>query len=152
MSGLIDPTTSILEKALDGLTSRQSAISSNLANIDTPGYQAQSVDFETALKREVEAMDSGSGSGFGSDPSAGPSADVAMKTSDARQYSALTSSVTGPSGATSSTSNENLRNDGNTVDLETEMTALTETQIKYTTVSRLITGKFTQLYDVLGGH
>ena len=61
MSGLIDPTTSILEQALDGLSSRQAAISSNLANIDTPGYQAQTVDFETALQREVQAATAGFG-------------------------------------------------------------------------------------------
>ena len=51
-----------------------------------------------------------------------------------------------------SVTNENLRNDQNKVDLETEMTALTETQIKYSADSRLITSKFSQLYDVLGGH
>ena len=150
MSGLIDPTTSILEKALDGLTTRQSAISSNLANIDTPGYQAQTVDFETALKQEVQAM--GSGSGYGADPSSGPSADVAMRTSGSRQYSSIASSFAASTAGTSSTTNENLRNDSNTVDLETEMTALTETQIKYSAVSRLITDKFSQLYQVLGGH
>jgi len=48
--------------------------------------------------------------------------------------------------------NENIRNDGNKVDLETEMTNLTETQIKYEANSRLITGKLSMLYDVLGGH
>ena len=53
---------------------------------------------------------------------------------------------------TESTTDENLRNDGNTVDLETEMTALTETQIKYSAVAALLTDKFNQLYDVLGGH
>ena len=31
------------------------------------------------------------------------------------------------------------------------MTALTETQIKYSAVSRLMTNKFGQLSDVLGG-
>jgi flagellar basal-body rod protein FlgB len=150
MSGLIDPTTSILEQALDGLTSRQSAISSNLANIDTPGYQAQTVDFETALAREVQAMSISPG-GAGA-PSAGPSADVAMKTSDPRQYSSVASSFSSGSGITNSTAAENLRNDANSVDLETEMTALTETQIKYSAVSRLINGKFSQIYDALGGH
>lgn len=55
MSGMIDPTTAILTRALDGLTAQQSVISSNLANIDTPGYTPQMVDFETALRREVDA-------------------------------------------------------------------------------------------------
>ena len=151
MSGLFDPTTSILEQALDGLTSRQSAISSNLANIDTPGYQAQTVDFESALQQEVASMGLGSPSDQ-ADPSSGPSAAVAMETTDPRHYATVDSSFTGLPGATSSTTSENLRNDNNTVDLETEMTALTETQIKYEADSRLLTGKFSQLYTVLGGH
>jgi len=150
MSGLIDPTTSILEQALDGLTTRQSAISSNLANIDTPGYKPQTVDFETALQQEVQAMASSPGNA--AVPSAGPSADVAMRTTDPRQFSSIASSFSASTAGTSSTTNENLRNDNNTVDLETEMTALTETQIKYSAVSRLLTSKFSQLYDVLGGH
>jgi flagellar basal-body rod protein FlgB len=152
MSGLIDPTTSILEQALDGLTNRQAAISSNLANIDTPGYRPQTVDFETTLQNEIAALGSASATGRGTDPSAGPSADTAMKTSAPGQFSSISSSFTGGYGSSGSTTNENIRNDSNTVDLETEMTALTETQIKYSAVSRLITSKFSQLYDVLGGH
>ena len=78
-----------------------------------------------------------------------------MLTNDPRQYSSIPSSFSSSGATTStteSTTNENLRNDGNTVDLETEMTALTETQIKYSAVAELLTDKFNQLYDVLGGH
>jgi flagellar basal-body rod protein FlgB len=149
MSGLIDRSMSVLEQALNGLSTRQSAISANLANIDTPGYQAQTVDFETALRQEVSSMESSPG--YVDRPSIGPSADVAMLTTNSRQFSSLASSFTSSDGATSGTANENLRNDSNTVDLETEMTALTETQIKYSAVSRLLTSKFGQLYDALGG-
>lgn len=148
MSGMIDPTTSILTRALDGLTAEQSVISSNLANIDTPGYTPQMVDFETALRREVDAWSAGPGNALAS--SAAPSADIAMKTSDPRHYSAL-GTVGNGSSADVSAVNENTRNDGNRVDLETEMTALTQTQIKYSAMSRLITGKFAQLSTVLGG-
>jgi flagellar basal-body rod protein FlgB len=151
MSGLIDPTTAILKQALDGLTSRQSAISSNLANIDTPGYQPQVVDFESALQQEVASMGFGS-TGAPAAPSSGPSADVAMATSNPRHYATVDSSFTGQPGGANSTTSETLRNDSNQVDLETEMTALTQTQIKYSAVSRLVTAKFSQLYTVLGGH
>ena len=151
MSGLIDPATGVLERALDGLTSRQSAISSNLANIDTPGYRPQTVDFETELKRQVAAMESGFSATEQAAPSTGPSADSAMRTTDPRHIPSLGAGFAGVSGATSGSTDENLRNDSNTVDLETEMTALTETQIKYSAVSRLVTAKFGQLYTVLGG-
>ena len=149
MSGLIDPTMTILTHALDGLTSQQAVISSNLANIDTPNYQPKAVDFESALQTELASMSFGPGNAL--PPSSGPSADVAMKTTDARHFSA-TGSLGNGSSASVSTTSENLRNDGNQVDLESEMTALTEAQIKYEADSRLISGKFAQLYDVLGGH
>jgi len=138
MSGLMDSTTRILTQALDGLTARQSVISANLANIDTPNYQPQSVDFETALQSEVAAW-AVLGGGFA--PSDGRQPTWPWKTTDPRHFSTL-SSLGSDASASVSTTNENLRNDQNKVDLETEMTALTETQIKYSADSRLITSKF----------
>jgi flagellar basal body rod protein FlgB len=43
------------------------------------------------------------------------------------------------------------RVDGNTVSVDTEMTALAETQLKYAAVSRMLTGKLGMLKDVVGG-
>lgn len=149
MSGLIDPTTTILSQALDGLTDQQAVISSNLANIDTPNYQPQSLDFQAALQSEIASMSNSPNAGL--PPATGVAADVAMVTTNPRQYS-TPSSLSGGSSTSTSAVNENIRNDGNKVDLETEMTALTETQINYTADSRLIAGRFEQLYDVLGGH
>jgi flagellar basal-body rod protein FlgB len=39
-----------LHAALNGLMSRQSVIADNIANASTPGFQANQVDFETALR------------------------------------------------------------------------------------------------------
>jgi flagellar basal-body rod protein FlgB len=150
MSGLIDPTMTILSQALDGLTSQQSVISSNLANIDTPNYTPQTVDFETALQTEYASM-TNSSSDIGLPPTTGTAANLAMETTDPRHFSATGSLGNGSSASVSSV-NENIRNDGNKVDLESEMTSLTETQVKFEADSRLISGKFTMLYDVLGGH
>ena len=149
MSGLVDSTMRILGKALDGLAESESAIASNLANIDTPNYQPKSIDFETALKSEVAAIYNNSPANQTA-PFGAPAADVAMRTSDPRHFASIASPTTGDS-ATTSTVNENLRNDSNTVDLETEMTALTQDQIKFEANSRLIAGKLAQLSSVLGG-
>jgi flagellar basal-body rod protein FlgB len=146
---MIDRTMSILTQALDGLTAQQSVISSNLANIDTPGYSPRSVDFKTALQNEI-ASSSGTLGGYAVAPANAPAADVAMETTDPRHYSAVGNLGNGSS-ANVSTVTENTRNDTNKVDLETEMTALSETQISYEADSRLIMSKFTQLEDVLGG-
>ena len=43
----------IMDKAADASWKRESAISNNIANTDTPGYKRQDVDFESALKQEL---------------------------------------------------------------------------------------------------
>ena len=47
---MIDPITfELISKALDGLSLRQMYIAQNVANTNSPGYQAVSVSFEDAL-------------------------------------------------------------------------------------------------------
>jgi flagellar basal-body rod protein FlgB len=145
---MIDRTMSILTRALDGLTAQQSVISSNLANIDTPGYTPRSVDFKSALQKELAATDWSSSEGTA--PATAPAADIAMSATDPRHYSTL-GSYSASNSAKVSTVAENTRNDSNKVDLETEMTALSETQINFQADSRLMTAKFAQLFSVLGG-
>jgi len=41
--------------ALDGLDRRQQAIASNIANLETPGYRAEEVDFESSLRAALQA-------------------------------------------------------------------------------------------------
>jgi flagellar basal-body rod protein FlgB len=47
--GLFDTTQIGLERALSGSALRQQAIAQNIANVDTPGYRRQDVDFQSAL-------------------------------------------------------------------------------------------------------
>ncbi|MFC5502364.1 flagellar basal body rod protein FlgB [Lysinimonas soli] len=44
-----------LSSALAGLSARQTATANNIANINTPGYRAQTVSFESALAASVQA-------------------------------------------------------------------------------------------------
>jgi flagellar basal-body rod protein FlgB len=46
-------TSAALSSALDGLALRQKAIADNIANVNTPGYTAQRVQFEDALASSV---------------------------------------------------------------------------------------------------
>jgi flagellar basal-body rod protein FlgB len=48
---IFDTTQTGLERALSGSALRQQAISQNIANVNTPGYRRQDVDFASALKR-----------------------------------------------------------------------------------------------------
>jgi flagellar basal-body rod protein FlgB len=51
MNWMETPNMQRLERYLDLLTFRQGLISSNLANVDTPGYRTQDVDFEGEMRR-----------------------------------------------------------------------------------------------------
>ena len=42
-----------INASLHGLTDRQKALANNLSNIETPGFLAKRVDFESALKRAI---------------------------------------------------------------------------------------------------
>ncbi|HVK29185.1 MAG TPA: flagellar basal body protein [Nocardioides sp.] len=55
----------VLHTAINGLSTRQNVIADNIANVDTPGFRARSVEFESALERAIEhgsATTSGPGS------------------------------------------------------------------------------------------
>lgn len=55
---MFDSVTSLaLRSALDGLALRQRAIANNIANVNTPGYQAKRVSFEEALSASIRNRD-----------------------------------------------------------------------------------------------
>ena len=54
---VFDQTYEALTRALDLRTENQAVIASNIANADTPGYQAQELDFEKAMAKALESGD-----------------------------------------------------------------------------------------------
>ena len=52
---LFDTTQLSLERALQGAALRQSALATNVANVNTPGYQRQDVDFQGALQSALRS-------------------------------------------------------------------------------------------------
>jgi flagellar basal-body rod protein FlgB len=50
-----DVTTTALHSALRGLSLRQRTIADNIANVETPGFLAGRVDFESSLRDAVAA-------------------------------------------------------------------------------------------------
>lgn len=69
MTGISDRTMQAVHYALSGLATRAEVRAANVANAETPGYQARSVDFESAL---AAALD-------GDDPSSAGSPAVGLK-------------------------------------------------------------------------
>jgi flagellar basal-body rod protein FlgB len=71
-----DPVGAALGSALDGLALRQRVIADNVANMDTPGFIASTVDFEGSLRSALsESMTEGDVSSTVSASTALPGAD-----------------------------------------------------------------------------
>ncbi|MEI8132704.1 MAG: flagellar basal body rod protein FlgB [Leptolinea sp.] len=108
-----DPTIEAAQKSLGGLSLRKDLIAQNIVNVDTPGYKAQDVNFETSLKM---AMNRGSS--------------LALRTTNGSHLNSLPSEssdvfqISLRKGGTE-------RADGNNVDIDRELNAMTETGIRY---------------------
>lgn len=124
-SPLLSGADRILEDGLSGLSKRQQLIASNIANMDTPGYRALDVPFETALQREM---------GQGSELPMLRT--VAAHMGGASDQSSLLSTVV---------SGDAMQADGTGVDVDYEMARLSETTIKYDAVSQLLANKIALL-------
>ncbi len=151
MSWLQDPVHRTLAGALDGLARRESLIAANLANIDTPGYVPQSVPFEGALQAALAEARSPAGQRVSTRGGPGSAAPGEMRRTDPRHMVASRP----PSAARGTTGDVpfagSIRNDGNRADLESEMAALADTQLRFAAVGRLTTGRLAMLRDAITG-
>ncbi len=107
---------------LNGLSRRSQATSNNIANIDTPGYVRQEVNFETELQRQ-----------FGQGTTSMAVTDPRHITSGNKLRDSL---GLDPQQLLSSS-----RMDGNSVDIDQEMVTLTETQMRYQAASQVLSKK-----------
>jgi len=53
---MLDPISHRLEYYMDLLSARQKLVGSNIANVDTPGYQTRDIDFHFELMSEMEGL------------------------------------------------------------------------------------------------
>jgi flagellar basal-body rod protein FlgB len=127
-----DSATRAAQTALDGLSLRQEMIGRNLANVDTPGYQAQAVTFEDALQR-VER---------GAQPIRMAVTDGAHLGIDSER-TAMVRLAPRLGGST--------RADGNNVDVDQELTQMAETGIRFQALSQLVSKKLLLLKSIATG-
>jgi flagellar basal-body rod protein FlgB len=127
-----DSSISGIHDWLSGLSRRQSAISDNIANIDTPGYIRKEVPFEAELRR---AQGQGTQLLATTDPRHIAAAGTASNQLGMQQVQQLTSS----------------RRDGNDVDIDSEMVSLAETQMQYQAATSALNTKLSILRNVIRG-
>ncbi|MGN0365221.1 MAG: flagellar basal body rod protein FlgB [Suilimivivens sp.] len=117
----------VIGKAADASWLRNDILANNIANVDTPGYKRQDVNFESQLRRALgnsryQTVDS----------------KVAHVTGTELEPRVYTDSA-----------NFSYRLDGNNVDIDTENVELASNQIKYNGLINSINQEFTNLKLVM---
>jgi flagellar basal-body rod protein FlgB len=108
-----DKTPLVLHKALDAQSQRQALISSNISNMDTPGYRAKDIDFKGALKAALGAGDG-----------------LAMRTTHKGHIGPNKDDIRGLQ-AQPFSELDAAKSNGNNVNIDKEMMKLAENQISY---------------------
>jgi len=118
------PLISTLESYLRLTTSREQAISANMANVDTPGYHTRDINFQGELHKAMNGVLGDSEDG-----------------SDSVQMNPVVQEVPGLM----------ERPDGNNVSLDREGLLMSETQLQYQIGIQLIKHQFHQMLSAISG-
>lgn len=138
-------SSQVMHKALDGLAMRHTAISSNLANVDTPNYHRRDVEFEQALASVIETHSEESGYS-----TVGNSRPLQMKASHQSHFH-KTPSLDEISPKITELNDLSFRQDGNSVDVESEMAQLARNTQRYLAISNLESRSLKSLRSVIQG-
>lgn len=119
--------TYVLQRALDATWTKNKVISNNIANVDTPGYKRQKVEFESYLS---QAVDNKALRGTTTNEKHIPVGAGSMNRVkiDVREDTATA-----------------MRLDGNNVDVDSEMADLAKNNIMYNALIEKISGTFRNL-------
>lgn len=130
MDFLNTPSIQMWQKVLDSKALGQRVIANNIANVDTPGFKRSEVEFSTILQ---EAMNKNN---------------ITLRTTNPRHINSVNSlnKVEPKIILDNSTS---IRNDGNNVDIDREMSGLAKNQLEYQIASDLLSRKFTGLKKII---
>ncbi|QKJ86756.1 Flagellar basal-body rod protein FlgB [Paramixta manurensis] len=123
-------------EALNLRAQRQEVLASNIANADTPGYQARDIDFASELNR---ALEKGRAQGSG----------LALTVTSTRHIPAET--VQPPALDLLYRIPDQPAMDGNTVDMDRERTQFADNSLKYQTDLTLIGSQIKGMMSALQG-
>ena len=116
----------LLDRAADASWMREKAIAHNIANVDTPGYKRQDVEFDLTLERAIRATKKND------------AVDAAKALDAASLQPKVFTDYAGYS----------YRLDGNNVDIDQENVELASEQIKYQTLTQSISNEFARFKAV----
>jgi flagellar basal-body rod protein FlgB len=132
---IFDGTFPLLERTLDVCARNQKLSTSNLANLDTPHYKAFKMVVDEALQRDSKA--------------GAPMSMVRTQANHLAGASAGIDSVRPPERITADPTS--MRGDGNTVDLDREMTNMAANTLRYNAGVRIMSSRFKHLRTAIEG-
>ncbi|MBJ7220405.1 MULTISPECIES: flagellar basal body rod protein FlgB [unclassified Brenneria] len=130
----LDAALRFQQEALNLRAQRQEILAGNIANADTPGYQARDIDFSTELTKAIEQ---GRASG----------SELSLAVTSSRHIPAQTSSP--PSLDLLYRIPDQPALDGNTVDMDRERTNFADNSLRYQTSLTVLSGQIKGMTSVL---
>jgi len=141
VEGLFNNTIKVLAKSVDLRTRNQNLITSNLANAETPGYTPKRLEFEGQLQSAVKKASVRSGATGGSGSVTHP-AHIPLKGGGGEQISQVRGTVV-------ETPAKTPGRDGNSVELENEMSQMMQNQVLFNASVQLLAKKFEGIRSAL---
>jgi len=141
----------LLTLGLDGLSARHKAISSNIANAETPGYKRVDVTFEDQLEKIINTEYVKENKRLQNSSDTNPVAQLnnAAKTPLSVNYNQTLMEFSDFNPQTIE-SDENPPNEtGNTVNIEKEMSSLTKNGMTYNALATLQAKEFRNLAEII---
>ena len=135
MSFSLDAYLGVQQDALKVQSKRMEVLAKNLANVDTPNYKAQDIDFKTALAQ-----------------AGSPGSSLALTTTSANQIgNSATSGDLDNSAALKYRVPLAPSLDGNTVDEQMEQAAFADTTVRYQATLTFLSGSLKDLVTAITG-
>lgn len=141
----------VVSKALDGHSQRHKAIVSNIANVDTPGYHRRMVSFEDSLQEAILAENQKKLPG--SVPTANNKKPLPLITTDPSHFSPVhpINSIADVTPQMNEAEGWEYRSDGNSVDIETEMSQLAKNSHEFSALAEMQKRMVQGLNSVISG-
>ena len=127
-------TVALLSHALDYRSTKHAVISSNLANVETPGYQPRELNFDQELRRAVDKQG------------------VSMQRTDEKHFPQSGRDIlSGKPAHTLETQQAEWSTESNQLNIDKEMARMVQNNLLYEASAKLLAKKFEGLRMVIEG-
>lgn len=134
LNGILSKSFPILEKSLDLRSKRHNLIASNISNMDTPGYKG----FDIMVDEEINKMNN-------------RPQKIRLEKTNSMHFPIREIEVDDIEYKENGSSAFSMRGDGNSVNIDNEMTKMAENSLLYSASAQILTKKFAGLKMVIKG-